>query len=45
MADFLASYSAPVAWIALKIALDMYGWRLGLRPGVGLDDVYFGSRR
>lgn len=46
MADFLASsYTGPVAWFALKIALDIYGWRLGLRPGVRLDDGYSGSGR
>jgi hypothetical protein len=45
MADFLASYTAPVAWFALKIALDMYGWHLGLRPGVRLDDGYSRSGR
>jgi len=37
MVDLLASYGAAVAWLALKIALDMYAWHLGLRPGMRLD--------
>jgi hypothetical protein len=37
MVDFLASYGTAVGWLILKIALDMYAWRLGLRPGMRLD--------
>jgi len=45
MIDFLASYGTPVGWLVLKIALDLYGWHLGLRPGVRLDAGFSGSRR